>query len=169
MYDHPYLDTYLEEDMETFLELLPGSGLVFYLLWVICATNGGGGRTQRGETRELLKKTTGQRHLFLLWFGSERRIKRLLYEVHPRSLEIREHEAMLNTLKRVPGKKAASETKVLRRALADLYATPQRIGEIDGDAYMEYIKPQLAVLHELRSEADATFFEFRERKLAELV
>lgn len=126
------------------------------------------GRSNRGRMRAYLQQQTGKRHLFLLFFGSKRRVVKILDEASSRTPEIRDHKEQLALLKGIPGDKAEKERGRLEEALEEIYATPRLESEIDGDAYVDYIQPQLDALHALRAAADQNFFEGRAEKLAEL-
>lgn len=125
-----------------------------------------------GDRRALLRMLrdiTGKRHYFLHVFGLQRNVVNALDAAHPRGLEIKEHKAVLKGLiKDAEGRAAEQARGRLERAIRELYATPQRMAEIDGDAYVAYITPQLEALEALRREADKVFFAGRAEKLSEL-
>lgn len=117
---------------------------------------------------KLLRTVTGKRHVVLFLIGTQRRVEKVLDEVHMRGPEIEEHKAHLSALKNVAGNSAEEERELLEKAIEELYATPLREAEIDGDAYVAFIRPRLKELAARREEADRAFFDGRAKKLAEL-
>lgn len=142
---------------------------VGYACWVLCGMSRDElGRTDRGKMRAYLQLQTGHLHPFLLFFGSKKRIVKMLDEASSRTPEIQDHKAWLAGLKGVPGEAAEQERKRLEKALDKIYETPRLESEIDGDAYVDYIRPQLDALHALRAAADQNFFQGRAQKMSEL-
>jgi hypothetical protein len=144
-------------------------GVAGYLAWVLFGLAPDMlSRSDRGKMRAFLQLQTGKRHLFLLFFGSKKRIVKMLDDASSRTPEIRDHKEQRMLLKGIPGNRAEKQRERLRDALDKIYETPRLESEIDGNAYVDYIQPQLDALHALRADADRNFFEGRAEKLAEL-
>lgn len=117
---------------------------------------------------KMIRQLTGRRPVFLYAFGSRKRVERVLDSLHPRSREIAEHKDALQLLEDTPGDLAKQHRKRLDKGLMELYGSVRRQDEIDGDAYVTYIEPELDALHELRRSATEAYFNSRQGTYASL-
>lgn len=109
----------------------------------------------------MVRRLTGRHEAFLYVFGSDARVERVLDGLHPRSREIQEHKEALQLLEGIQGDAAIKQRRLLENGLKELYGSVQRQDEIDGDAYVAYITPELDALHELRQTATEAYFGTR--------